>query len=44
MKVYEDDYILIYEYNNGTMTIDKNTGMMISWEGREAESQENGRK
>lgn len=33
MKVYEDDYIVIYEYPNGTMTIDKNTGMMISWEG-----------
>jgi hypothetical protein len=34
MKVYEDNHIVIYEYNNGTMMIDKSTGMMISWEGR----------
>lgn len=37
MKMYEDDCIIIYEYNNGTMTIDKNTGMIISWEGKEKE-------
>jgi len=37
MKVYEDDYILIYEYNNGIMTIDKTTGIIISWEGRSEE-------
>ena len=34
MKVYEDNHIVIYEYNNGTMMIDKTTGMMISWEGK----------
>lgn len=34
MKVYEDNCIMIYEYDNGTMMIDKITGMMISWEGK----------
>lgn len=33
MIIYEDDYIIEYKLSNGIMTIDKETGMMISWEG-----------
>lgn len=44
MKIYEDDYIEVYEYNNGTMTIDKHTGMMLSWEGRKVTPKESEEK
>lgn len=33
MTVYEDDNIIIVQYTNGEMTIDKSTGRMISWIG-----------
>lgn len=33
MKIYEDENIIVYQYSNGIMTIDKTTNMMISWEG-----------
>ena len=33
MTVYEDANIIIIQYSNGQMTIDKNTNRMISWVG-----------
>ena len=33
MTVYEDANIIIIQYPNGEMTIDKSTGRMISWIG-----------
>lgn len=33
MIIYETDDIVVIQYDNGIMTVDKVTGMMISWEG-----------
>lgn len=33
MKIYEDENIVVYQYSNGIITIDKKTNIMISWEG-----------
>ena len=30
--IYETDNIVVYELSNGIMTVDKDTGLMISWE------------
>ena len=33
MKTYEDETIVIYEYESGVATYSKITGLLISWEG-----------
>lgn len=32
MIIFEDKEIIVYELSNGIMTVDKISGLMISWE------------
>ena len=35
MIIFEDKEITVYELSNGIMTVDKSSGLMISWEPNE---------